>query len=451
MFRFIFLLGFLALAGCVGVAWKEDLDRLTSNVSALHIRHQGAPVGPATDPELDAMLSGTLDVATLVHVAVSRHPELREALARTQAALAAIRGASALEDPMLSVTADRVPVRQPVAFRRDDMNILGLEQAIPFPGKLDLRGEAALREAEVLHQRYRERERDLIARVKKTYFEYFTLTKELEVHLEHIKILEEFERISTSKYRTGTVSQQDVLKPQVELVMLHNDVVFVEQKLISAKAALNVLLNRPDGAPLGRPKDVVPVREAFDLDQLQNLALEGRPQVRAAELKSRASEAALRVAQRDAAYPDFSVGLMYMQMSGRDDAWGGSVGINLPWLTGKRSAEADRLAHQARADRIALEGIHGQVRFEVRDAFQRVEAARKSVTLYEGELLPKSRQSVEVSRSSYEKDKTSFLDLLDAERSQRDIKIRHYEALAQYESAVADLERAVGTDVRRRP
>ena len=38
------------------------------------------------------------------------------------------------------------------------------------------------------------------------------------------------------------------------------------------------------------------------------------------------------------------------------------------------------------------------------------------------ELLPKTAQTVEVSRASYEKDKSSFLDLLDSERSLRDVR-----------------------------
>ena len=58
---------------------------------------------------------------------------------------------------------------------------------------------------------------------------------------------------------------------------------------------------------------------------------------------------------------------------------------------------------------------------------------------------------MEVSRAAYEKDKTSFLDLLDAERSLRDMKLKYIQAVTQYESASADLERAVGSDLRRKP
>jgi outer membrane protein TolC len=331
------------------------------------------------------------------------------------------------------------------------MNALGVSQTIPFPGNLGLRSDAALGNAQAMAEMARMRERDLVAAVKKTYFEYFALVRELEVHREHVKILDDFEKVSDARFRTGSVPQQDVLKPQVELVMLHNDVLSIEQRIGSAKAALNALLHRPPEAPLGPPKDLAPADERFDLRELSARALEARPEVRAAAAKTRGARAALDLAERESVLPDFSVGLEYMQVPGGDDAWGGMFSINLPWFTGKRAAEARMKGHVLRAEEIALEAARSQVLYEVRDAWLRVEAARLSLRLVVGELLPKSRQSVEVSRAGYEKDKASILDLLDGERSLRDVRLKHHQAAAQYEAAVADLERAVGTDLRRKP
>jgi len=440
----------LALTGC-SAAWRPDFDRLEQDVATLAVRHRTAPAGPSTDPELDRLLSAPLDLDALLQVALERNPELREAVARTQAGIEAVNRAGSLDDPMLRFEAWAVPLRKPAAFNRDDTNMLGLQQNLPFPGNLSLRAESALRDAEAMYQMYREKERDMIAQVKKAYYDYFMLSKELQIHLEHVKILEEFEKISDAKFRTGTVSQQDVLKPQVELVMLHNDVLFIEQKIESARAAINVLLNRTDDAPLGKPKEIAPTDERYDLKQLQARALEVRPEILAATFKMKSSKAGLELAEREATYPDFSIGADYWQMPDRDDAYGLMFSVNLPWFTGKRSAEARRMKLEARADEIAIERVRNRVLYEVRDGFLRVEASRKSAILYKGELLPKSTQSVEVSRASYEKEKASFLDLLDAERSQRDIKLGYYKSLAEYASALADLERAVGADLRRKP
>ncbi|HVR84194.1 MAG TPA: TolC family protein, partial [Planctomycetota bacterium] len=246
-------------------------------------------------------------------------------------------------------------------------------------------------------------------------------------------------------------SQQDVLKPQVELVMLHNDVLAMSQHVESAKAAINALLSRPSEAPLGKPKEPAFPDEKFDVQELSARALD-RPDVRAAQFRVRSTQSLAKVASREANLPDFSIGADYWQIPGApNDAYGLMFSINLPWFTGKHGAEVAKMEHTLRADQAAVETARNRALFEVRDAYVRVEAARKSLILFKGELVPKSAQSADVSRANYEKDKASFLDLLDAERSLRDVKLKYSQALVQYEMAVVDLERAVGTPLRRKP
>lgn len=449
MVRFLALSPFSAFfAGCAWGAWQGDYDRLSADVVDVETFVARVPERySGDDPGLDQELAGSVDAEKLVAVALVRNPELRESLARVRSGLETVRRAGALDDPVLKYEAWAVPLRTPVAFDRADTNMIGLMQNVPFPGNLSLRAESALREAESTFQEYRERRLELAARVKKAYYEYFALDKDLEIHLEHVRILEDFERIAATKFRTGAVSQEDVLKPQVELVKLHNDVLAIEQRLGSIRARLNALLDRPPRAPLGKPLELSPSDQRFDRQELMAKALDSRPEILAARLKTKATELGLDLARREATWPDFGLGVDYWQMPERDDAWGGVVSINLPWLTGKKTAEARRMEHALRGDRAAVDAARNRVAFDVEDAYLRVEAARRSVVLFKGELLPKSTQSVDVSRAAYEKDRTSFLELLDAERSQRDVKLGYYQALAAYASAVADLARAVGREL----
>jgi outer membrane protein TolC len=233
--------------------------------------------------------------------------------------------------------------------------------------------------------------------------------------------------------------------------MLHGEVLTMQQMRGSARAAINTLLHRPIDAPLGEPRETTPSAEAFDLDELNGRALRSRPDLLAADARVRATRASLRLAERERDLPDFSVGVDYWQVPGGPDAYAAMLSINLPWFTGKRSAEARRLEQTLRADEAALDALRSRARFEVRDAWLRTESARKSAALLRTELVPKSAQTVEVSRAAYEKEKASFLDLLDAERVLRDVKLKYIQAVTLYEAAAADLERAVGSDLRRKP
>lgn len=440
------------LTGCAA-PWQGDYDRLA--VDFAYSSRFTEPVArneaPSTDAELDHMLSEPLDLEVLTKIAMDRNPELKEALARTKAGIEEVQRAGALDDPMLKVETWGIPLNKPAAFNQDQTNMLGLRQTFPFPGNLNLRGEAALRDAESTYQVYRNRRLDVAQRLRKAYLEYYSMSKEIDIHLEHVAIMREIERISEVKYKNGVVSQQDVLKPQVELVMLHNEVLAMNQHLESAKATINALLFRPPEASLGKPREPAFPDETFDVQDLSQKAL-SRPDVLAAQLKARSTEAMVKLASREANLPDFSIGADYWQLPGApNDAYSLMFSINLPWFTGKHSAEVAKMEHALRADQAAVETAKGAALFEVRDAYLKVEAARKSLVLFKGELLPKSAQSAEVSRANYEKDKASFLDLLDAERSHRDVKLKFSQALVSYETAVADLERAVGRPVRSKP
>jgi outer membrane protein TolC len=442
---------FLFSAGCAGSEWREDYDRLTVETSAAASAQSSATREPSTDADLDRDLSGPLDLAMLIAIAQKRNPEIRETAARTLAGLEGVRRAGALEDPMFRIGTEGVPIRSAGSLGLAMDNFAGLTQTFPWPGNLSLRSEAALRDAEGMHQMHRDRERDLVVRMKRAYFEYSFAVRSIEAHDDHLKLMEATEKISDAKFRNGAVPQQDVLKPQLEQVLVHSEVLGMQQMKSSARAAINTLLHRPIDAPLGEPREIVPPGDAFDVDELTARAIRSRPDLRAAESKVRATQTSLRLAERERDLPDFSVGVDYWQVPNGPDAYAAMLSINLPWFTGKRSAEARRLEQTLRADEAALDALRGRVRLEVRDAWLRTEAARKAAALLRTELVPKTGQTVEVSRAAYEKDKTSFLDLLDAERSLRDVKLKYIQAVTQYESAAADLERAVGSDLRRKP
>lgn len=434
----------LLATGCAGAAWQEDFDRLRFESTAL-------PATRPAAPEAEVDLSQPLDLATLIAAARQRNPELREASFRTRAGLEEVRRAGALDDPMLKLGTEGVPLRSPGSLGFAENNMVGLSQNFPFPGNLSLRSEAALRDAEAMHQMYLDRERDVVARLKKAYADYYSAIRSIEAHDDHLKLMEATEKISDAKFRTGSVSQSDVLKPQLEQVLLHAALLDEQQMKGSARAAINALLQRPVDAPLGEPREIVPSTEPLDVNQLEARATTSRPDVLAAEARVKSTRTSLRLASRESSLPDFSVGVDYWQMPGAPDAYAAMFSINLPWFTGKRSAETRRLENVLRADEAALDAARTRARLEVRQAWLRTEAARKSAALLRTELIPKTAQTVEVSRASYEKDKSSFLDLLDAERSLRDVKLKYIQAVTQVESAAADLERAVGSDLRRKP
>ena len=122
--------------------------------------------------------------------------------------------------------------------------------------------------------------------------------------------------------------------------------------------------------------------------------------------------------------------------------------INLPIWRGRLKAGVNEAKKKLSASRHIYQNIRNQVAFQLKDAYFRMTTSNDLVNLYKGILIPQAEESLKAARAGYETGKTDFLNLIDSERVLLNFKIAYYRSVADYEKAVADLERAVGIDVK---
>ena len=79
---------------------------------------------------------------------------------------------------------------------------------------------------------------------------------------------------------------------------------------------------------------------------------------------------------------------------------------------------------------------------------RRAEQARQAADIYAERILPVSRRNVESAQANYTSGKLDFLRLIDAQRQLNAQEEMHYRAIAEYHRRLAELDRAVGENVR---
>lgn len=330
-----------------------------------------------------------------------------------------------------------------------NMYMFTFGQDIPGRGKRRLRAAVAEKDVELAGNEIAVRAREVIDQVKRTYAELFVTRKEIDIHLANVDLLRQFADISEAKYTTGRISQQDVLKAVVELSKIHNDLVMLDERAQIAEAELNTLLDRaPDApiGPLGQPRERVTLPAS---SELQRIAVERQPELRAAELEVQRGEAALSLARREYK-PDFLFGGGYMLMPRDRDAWTATFGITwptAPWSRGRLDARVAEATADIESTRARQRAVANAVRLAVQEAYVRVNAAGQRAALLRTSIVPQSEQTLEVSRAAYQTDQVDFLALIDNQRVLLDVQLSYYRALSDLEQALADLERAVGTDI----
>jgi cobalt-zinc-cadmium efflux system outer membrane protein len=397
----------------------------------------------------DSTLRNRLVLPELIQEALARNPELAATRKQWEAATSRIAQVRSLDDPILSLQMWNVP--QPFNVARTENHIFGLSQNLPFPGKLELKGEVASRSADITEQAVRAKERELVARLKQAYYDLFLAQKAVQIHHEQVELLRQFVEIATAKFRAGKGSQADVLKAQVELSLLFQHLPVLEQRRKTTEAMLNTLLDRDTSAPLGIAQEPSQLPIEKPLDDLHGLALNDRPELKAAELDVQRSEQSRALAQRQY-YPDFNVAIQRFQNFQANDGFGAYVAMSIPfafWTKSKYDAGVQEAAAAVAVSQAQQHTLENLTRFQVNDLLAKLRATDQVATLYRTTILPQAEQSLEAARVGYRAGKGGFLDLIDTQRAWRGFQLEYFKALVDRQHRLAELEQVVGITLDR--
>jgi cobalt-zinc-cadmium efflux system outer membrane protein len=322
-------------------------------------------------------------------------------------------------------------------------------QDIPGPGKRRLREAVAQKDVQLADTDIAVRARGVVDSVKRAYVEVFVARKAMEIHHASVDLLRQLADAAQAKYTTGRISQQDVLKAVVELSRVHDHLITLNQQAQLAEAQLNSLLDRPPGGavgPLADPHERVLLPSS---ETLQELALQHQPELTMARLGAERAEARLAVVNRDYK-PDFFATGGYMLMPDDNDAWMAKVGMTwptAPWSRGRLDAQRAEATAGIVAASAGVRAVENALRLAVHRAYVRVKAAEQRAALLRTTVVPQAEQTLEVSRVAYQTDRVDFLAIIDNERVRLDAQLDYFRSLTDLEQALADLERAVGTDI----
>lgn len=405
----------------------------------------------AAEQTFTVTLEAGANLGELLAEALRSNPEILSVRKAAEAAQARIAQARSLDDPELDIESWSIPLNQPGNFNRANTHMVNLRQRLPFPGKLRLRGEVASQEQAMAAARYRAKEREVIAAVKKGYYDLFMADREIQISQEQLDLLERILKTAEVRYSVGKVTQQDVLKAQVEQSDLINRLIIAEQARQSAEAKLNTLLNRQTDSPIGRTTEREPPAMPFEQADLYKLTLDSSPQLQEAASGITQAERSHELAIKNRKYPDFTVGLGYWYVPQADfqHTYTGMLTFTIPffWTKPKHDKEVEEASTQIARAEASYRATKNLAFLEVRESTTKLNAARKSVTLYRTGLLPQAELSLKAAEAAYQTGRLEFIGLLETERALRDVRLGYYRTLVALEQSLADLERAVGRDI----
>ena len=410
---------------------------------------------------------------SLIAQAIFASPAIRVAQARVTAARARISPAGTLPDPTLMLGVVNLPVSHP-GFSSDGMTMkmVGVAQMIPFPGKLAARRRAVQLDADATTIAMDTVRLAIVRNVKNAYYELAYLDHALAIVQQNERVLGDFVGTAQTRYVVGTGTQSDVLKAHVAAAQLGETANMIIEQQHAALAALNAALSRPTDTPVEQPDFPVRLTDAAvaqdartirfiantlgapvgssplpSLADLETLASEHNPQLRVHEAMIAAQVARVQLAHEEYR-PDLDASIQYGQRVGLPDMVTAQVSIPLRL---HRRAVQDQQVAEASSELEAMHAEHqsqlNDVRATVARLYSEIERNRTQLALYVRNIIPQGEASVASTTASYQVGKTDLLTLLDSQTTLFSYQTAYYRALADFGTAVAQLEQAVGQEI----
>ncbi len=423
---------------------NDSSDSDASPAPAAQQKH-GRPVSPQP--------GGGASLAGLVEAALAANPEITAMRREFDAARARVPQAKALPDPTVSFT--QMTVGNPIPFAGDRSdgfyeNDFGVGQDLPWFGVRRLRGQVASAEAEAKFQEYAATIRRVTAEVKAAYYDLYNAERALAILARDAEILDKMAQIAEARYAVGKAQQVDAINARVEITELLHRQGELEIRRATVLAQLNNLLFRDPETSVGALAPVRMSPEPPPLDELVRLATENAPELAQGRRLIDASAKSLRLAEREAKYPEVGLSFMYRQRPQFKDYYSYGVTLRLPLYaaTKQRYAIEEQAANLAAA-RARLDANRSLINNRLREARFRATTSARLIRLHEQGLLPQATLALESSLSAYQVGNVEFLTVLTAVKRALDLELQYYELLTNYQRALSEIERYTGVELTR--
>ena len=244
------------------------------------------------------------------------------------------------------------------------------------------------------------------------------------------------------RFDAGSAPRLEVMQAELALASADNDVAAAQGEADGARAGLNALLAQPlDSA--------ITLSDAFDSgtsltrESAIALAHDTSTELRVIDrqIETQRARLALAGALRN---PDLIPGAALTHVAPEFDyGWRAGVAIAVPLFTTHRAgveleqSTLDQLSAQRQAALSRIDAL-------VSSAAILAQTRRQLYLRYRDEIIPLAQQVEQVAQDSYQLGQTGIVSLLQALQSSRDVRLRSIDAASQFQSSVADLERAIG-------
>ena len=332
---------------------------------------------------------------------------------------------------------------------------IGLMQKFPFLGKRGLQGKIQASKAENSYYKYVGHQLKLNHAVRSTWYDYYYLARVTELTEQNFKLIQNWDGVIRSKYVTARTGHPDLIKTQIELIQLEDELFTLENKKIPILERLRSLLNDPSLTDI-----VVPDSLSFELVQLDASSIKEqilKNNTSALGANANIEMQKFRIKRSKLNWmPDIGLGIESIATGEKDgslvsgkDPLVAKLSLDIPIWFRKTNAEIASANYALNGAEAQAVSIQNELKTKLEIVLFDLEESSRQIRLYKDVLIPKGLESLGASEIAYRGDKIEFISLVDAQRRLLKFQMKYDKALVDYLKAKSKLTVLTGETLRQ--
>lgn len=446
------------------------------------------------------------DLDDYLLIAARNNPDLKSRFEQYQSAIERVPQVGALPDPQLSFNFLLKPMER---FSGEQLGSISIMQMFPWMGTLDAAKQEMAFMAKARYEAFNEAKSMLFFEVKTVWYDLQLLESEVAVSRETLELLKSMERIaiarlsggsqtgsvqtnpgksglsvsqdqgnssggmgnmamasssgpsstlsssmtgmSSSDGMSGKAGMTDILRAQMEINELKNDLALLEDKRSVLVARFNELLNRPRKEPVVLPDSLETVTLPVDLLVIPDTILSRNPMLHMLAQEEAAYEARAEM-NRKMGLPMVGVGIQYDLFRKGDNSPGMMNGmdmvmpmvtISLPVWRKKYNAAVSEANGMKQAIAYQKEAVENQLLVSFENVLKDFRDADRRTKLYKDQAAL-SQQTLNLLLVQYSTAGSNFEEVLRMQQQLLRYRLSHLNAIVDGNKAVAAMMQLMG-------
>ena len=316
-----------------------------------------------------------------------------------------------------------------------------VEQTVEYPPMRAARKDAAAAGVTSATFNLDEAKLNLVAEVKGTFYDLLLAERTVDLLQLNLENVQDVARIVKARVRSGEGPQFELVKAEVEVLKAKQEVTKAKNVVRMKLVGLDTLTAGALGPRYEVQGDFRALRGPLDPEQMAARDLSQHPILkRQGKLVEQAELSVTR--EQKSRVPDVT---LFGGYSSQADVKSIVAGVSLPvpvWYQ-KQGHIAEALGTQRKEEAGLIHALNTLSR-EINQHAREAQTAQERILVYEEGLLKQAQEALRIAQLSFRQGASSLLEVLDAQRVQRQITVDYNLARFELSLALTQYERAVG-------